>query len=207
MSRDIDEAGEREALKRAAALDALGPRAGAGATIWARATSDLLERHETIRDGLGELIGPEDWERFISTALLTVVAIDQVLTFEQRVRKLTGDAELAKASGRFDAIEPHAKAIRDLVVHMDEYAIGEGQRQAGKGKGQPPIRERNLRPLVYWGVADDGSRRGTVITLANEQIDLRRAAIAAVELAAVTERVRSKHLRRASDEARAAAES
>jgi hypothetical protein len=46
----------------------------------------------------------EAWERLHSTAIVLVVAIDQVLTFENRVRKLTGDGELAQARAEFDAV-------------------------------------------------------------------------------------------------------
>jgi hypothetical protein len=48
-----------------------------------------------------------------------VVAIDQVLAFESRVRRLTDDAELAKARARFDAVGPDAKELRNLVAHLD----------------------------------------------------------------------------------------
>jgi hypothetical protein len=45
-----NEAIERAAERKAAALHNLGWETGAGATIWARAISDLLERHETVCD-------------------------------------------------------------------------------------------------------------------------------------------------------------
>ena len=101
-----DEALERAAEHKAAALHNLGWETGAGATIWARAISDLLKQHEAVRDSMGQQIALEEWERLHSTALLLVVAIDQVLAFERRVRRLTGDAELARARANFDAVGP-----------------------------------------------------------------------------------------------------
>jgi hypothetical protein len=194
-----DETLQRAAEHKAAALHNLGWETGAGATIWARAITDLLEQHEGVRDGTGQRIALEEWERLHSTALLLVVAIDQVLTFARRVCKLTGDAELAKARDRFDAVGPRAEAIRDLVVHLDEYAIGAGRRQTEKA--EPPISDPYLRTQVYWGVADDGARQGTMLNLGDENLDLRTAGKAAVALAEVVERVRRRHLERVSAEA------
>jgi hypothetical protein len=37
-----------------------------------------------------------------------------------------------KARARFDAVGPDAEALRDLVAHLDEYAVGKGSRQTGK---------------------------------------------------------------------------
>ena len=127
-----------------------------------------------------------------------VVAIDQVLAFERRVRRLTGDAELARARDRFDAVGPDPEALRDLVAHLDAYAVGEGKRQRGEGK-PPAITEKYLTALIWWG---DGE--GTRLNLGEEQLNLRTAAGAAVELARVVERVRAEHLKRAEQEANAA---
>jgi hypothetical protein len=64
------EARLRAAEHKAAALHNLGWETGAGATIWARAISDLLERHEAARDRMGQQIALEEWERLHSNALL-----------------------------------------------------------------------------------------------------------------------------------------
>jgi hypothetical protein len=97
---------QREAEHKAAALHTVGWETGAGATIWARAVHDVL----AARVGAGTLRGRdrdlEAWERLHSTALMLVVAVDQVLAFEQRVRRLTGDAELARARARFAHAAP-----------------------------------------------------------------------------------------------------
>jgi hypothetical protein len=113
------------------------------------------------------------------------------------VRSLTGDAELAKARARFDAVGPDAKELRDLVAHLDEYAAGIGRRQTGKA--MPPLSETNLETFIYW---TDGG--GTNLTLGDKGLDLRRAANAAIDLAQVVERVRAKHLQITGQEANAA---
>lgn len=196
---DDDEAARRAAEHKAAALHRLGWEEGAGATIWARAVQDNLELHESARKRFAANEADlESWERLHATALTLVVAIDQVLAFERRVRRLTGDAELARARDRFDAVGPDAEALRDLVAHLDAYAVGEGKRQRGEGK-PPAITEKYLTALIWWG---DGE--GTRLNLGEEQLNLRTAAGAAVELARVVERVRAEHLKRAEQEANAA---
>jgi hypothetical protein len=57
------------------------------------------------------------WDRLHASAFLLVVAIDQVLAFEHRVRKLTGDGELAKARASFDAAYPMVNRLRDYIAH------------------------------------------------------------------------------------------
>jgi hypothetical protein len=111
---------------RAARLHRLGSEVGAGAAIWARAVADELVGHEAARESFGSERNREAWDPLHSTALLLIVAIDQVLSFERRVRRLTGDAELQRARARFDTVGPDAEAVRDLVVHLDDYATGRG---------------------------------------------------------------------------------
>ena len=118
-------------------------------------------------------------------------------SFERQVSGLTSDAELAEARERFDSVASDTEALRDLVAHLDEYAVGEGHRQTGK---RPPrISEKYLSPLIWWG---DGEC--TMLNLGTEQLNLRTAAAAAIDLAQVVERVRAKHLERAGQEANAA---
>lgn len=87
---------------------------------------------------------------------MLVVAIDQVLAFEARVRRLTGDAKLARARAHFDGVGPRAGALRDLVVHLDDYAVGMGNRQ--RGKAGPVITDPYLETFLYW--TNDG---GTIL--------------------------------------------
>jgi hypothetical protein len=142
----------------------------------------------------------QTWRRgsaYTVTALLLVIAIDQVLTFEERVRQLTGDAELRRDRENFDAVGLRASAIRDLVAHLDEYATGTGRRQTGKE--QPPITDPYLQTYLFW---TDGG--GTMLRLGDDYLNLRAASQAAIALAEVVERVRAKYLDRAERDANAA---
>jgi hypothetical protein len=175
-----------------------GPEEGAGATIWARAVRDNLELHESARARWATTERDlETWERLHATALILVVAMDQILAFADRVARLTGGAELARARADFDNVATDTGALRDLVAHLDEYAVGEGWRQ--QGKRQPPISEKYVSALMWW--LNGG---GTMLRIGEEEFDLRSAASQAIELAEVVERVRAEYLRRAGDEADAA---
>jgi hypothetical protein len=195
---DEAEAARHAAEHKAAALHRIGWEEGAGATIWARAVQDNLELHESARKRFAANSADlESWERLHATALILVVAIDQVLVFERRVRSLTGDAELSEARAHFDALRPDTNALRDLVAHLDAYAVGEGWRQTGKQL--PTISEKYLTPLIWWG-----NGGGTMLNLGEERLNLRTAAAAAIKLAQVVERVRAEHLKRVEREANAA---
>ena len=189
-----DEEVQRDAEHRAAALHNLGWEVGAGASVWARAASDELDRHTEARARFASGADRADWERLHGSALMVIVAVDQVLAFEHRVRKLTGDAELQKARRAFDAQVPHAEAMRDLVAHLDEYAVGLGQRQSGKR--QPTIAEQYVSVLLYWTESGD-----TYVNFGNERMNLRAAVEAAAALAEVVERVRLLYRDRAGQDA------
>ena len=189
---------QRAAEQRARDLWSLGWDNGAGAAIWAQAVSDELARHEEARARFAA--NPADQEagkRIYSTALLLLVAIDQVLAFECRLRRITGDAELKRALDQFNAVGSDAEPIRDMAAHLDAYAVGEGHRQTGLKS--PPVGQRNVTPLISWG--DGGA---TLLQLADEALNLRTVAQAAVALADVVESVRLKHLERTERDANAA---
>jgi hypothetical protein len=191
---DEHERAQKEAEHKAAALHHLGWETGTGAAIWARVVEDELARHQAAREQFGaDAATREDWDRLHGSALALVVAIGQVLAFESRVRRLTGDAELAQARMRFDAVGPDSEALRDLVVHHDAYVVGEGWRQTGV-RG-PPINKPYLSTFIGW------TDRGTSLQLGEEQVTLEASARAAVELAEVVERVREEHLERVEEEA------
>ena len=175
-----------DAEHKSVALHNVGWAVGAGATIWARVVTDVLALHESAREQLAaKKAGIETWERLHGTALTLVVAIDQIVSFEHRVRRLTGDTELQKARERFDSAFPHLGELRDLVAHLDEYAVGGGKRQTGKLA--PPLDDKYPATFIHWG-----NGGGTVFDLGGSQVNLRTAAGAAVELAGVVERVRAK---------------
>ena len=134
------------------------------------------------------------WERFYGSALVVVVAVDQVLRFEKRLRKLTGDAELARARREFRAaVDCSPSAIRDVAMHLDEYAVGEGNRQIGRGRsGEAAIKTRNVKASTFWT-----NRGESYLDLGGHRLSVDRTAQAAIELAEVVERVREKHQRQA----------
>jgi hypothetical protein len=196
-----DEAAQRAAQHKAAALHYVGWQTGTGAAVWARTADDELTRHEAARDRWGneQTRDRETWERLYGSALAIVVAIEQVLGFERRVRRITGDAALARARDDFDAAIPDAEALRDLIAHQESYAVGEGWRQTQQQPGRTPITDRYLTNFIYW--TDGGS---TILNLGPEGVTLRAAVAAATELAQVVERVRAEHLVRAERDANAA---
>lgn len=187
---------------RRPSLHHLGYEEGTGAAVWARVVRDELARHEEARDLLRDGSGHETWERLFGTVFLVVIAIRQVVVFGERVSAITGDAKLAEARKRFHAFGPSAKALRDLVIHLDEYAVGQGRRQRKGAKA--PIAKTNIAATVYWYSDSEDRPLQTVLTLGGEQLDLHVAADAAVELAEVVERVRRRHLECAGKEADAA---
>jgi hypothetical protein len=188
------EAAQHEAEDKAAALHYIG----ALAAIWAQAVRDVLALHESARERFAANDADlESWMRLHGSALMLAVAIDQVRVFERRVRRLTGgDPELAESRARFDHVSPDSKALRDLVAHLDAYAVGEGWRQTGD---PPELTDRYLETFLSW--PDDGS---TLMNLGDSYLNLRRAADAATDLATVVERVRARHLARVEKEANAA---
>jgi hypothetical protein len=188
-----------EAERQAAALHSLGWQAGTGAIVWARAVQDIVVLHESARDQYAAKTPDlEVFLRLHATALMLVVAIDQVLSFERRIRQLTGDAELARARKRFDDVCPDAEALRDLVAHQVDYAVERGRRQTGE-PNYAPLKEPYLDTFIRWG-----NGGGTILDLAGESINLRAAAGAANDLAQLAERVRARHLDRVEREANAA---
>ncbi|HEY0344575.1 MAG TPA: hypothetical protein VGC59_08000 [Solirubrobacteraceae bacterium] len=183
---------QRVADHRAAALHALGWRTGAGTAIWARVISDELARHDGARERFRtNTVDREAWERLHGSGLVIVVAIAQVLAFEERVRKLTGDAELTPARAAFDLVGARAGALRDVAAHLDAYAVGEGDRQTGRGRQhEPAVTERHVEQFISWTESGD-----TLLALGEDRLNLHAAARAAIVLAPVVEGVRERHLR------------
>jgi len=73
-------------------------------------------------------------------------------------------------------------------MHLDDYAIGIGNRQTGKQV--PAVTERYVRNTVYWTDLNE-----SYISLGGHQLSVDRTAHAAVELAEVVERVRDSYQR------------
>jgi hypothetical protein len=173
---DPDEVAQHAAEHKAAGLHRLGWEVGAGATVWARSIQDELARHEAARgDHAANTSDLTTWERMHGSALLLVVAIDQVLAFERRVRKLTGDAELQKARERFDYDGPKRTGPsrprhpsgrlcgrRRLAADGPKDASGCGRKSPPR-PSRPPLgrgRGRDRRPRRRRRLARTGGPRG-----------------------------------------------
>ena len=171
-------------------LAALGLEHGAGATVWRRVTLDELAHHVKAREQFKAGNATNDtFAQYHGTALVIVVAVDQILRFEHRVRQVTGDAALQKARRAFDdEVGDSANYIRDVAMHLDDYAIGVGNRQTGK-QG-PAVTERYVRNTVYWTDLNE-----SYISLGGHQLSVDRTAHAAVKLAEVVEQVRDDYQR------------
>jgi hypothetical protein len=175
----------------AAKLDALSIEHGAGATVWSQVIEDNLAQHVKAREQIAQPPNHVAYARYHGTALIIVVAVDQILRFEHRVRQLTGDADLQKARQKFDAeVGSVAKDIRDIAMHLDDYALGQGNRQTGK-QG-PAVRERHVRNTVYWTDLNE-----SYVSLGGDQLSVERTARAAIELAGMIERARVRGQKKA----------
>jgi hypothetical protein len=182
---------QHRAAEQMESLGTLGSEEGAGVGIWSCVIADELARHVKARQKyVARKPTNLTWERFHGSALVIMVAVDQVLRFEKRVRQLTGDAELARARKAFvEEVAVAATAIRDIAMHLDDYAIGKGNRQTGRHRlGERPITARTVQAVVYW--TDLGE---SYLTLGGDQVSVDRAARASIELAEVVERARDKH--------------
>src|SRR5688572_10391662 len=148
VSSPVDpyEAAQPEAELKAAALLELQWSNGAGAAVWAHAAQDALALNESVNERLAtDDEDPRAWQRLHASALMVVVAIDQVRVYERCVRRLTGDAELAHARDRFneacgdylDGEEMVGGDLLSLDAHLDKYAVGDGSHETGRE--QPPL--------------------------------------------------------------------
>jgi hypothetical protein len=98
---DEDEAVQHEAERTAAALHHVGWETGSGASVWAQTVRDALALHESARERfVANDADREAWERLHGSALMVAVAVDQVLAFERRVRRLSGGRRRARRSTR-----------------------------------------------------------------------------------------------------------
>jgi hypothetical protein len=184
---------QQKAAELAESLAALSLQEGAGALIWGRVIKDALASHtEARKQFLGKTAKQSTFERIYGTAYVIVTATDQVLRTEKRIRKLTGDAELAKARQKFHDRAGHSvEAVRDLAMHLDEYSVGKGHRQTGKANAATPVRRRVQTSLIW---TDNNE---SYFSIGEDQVSVERTAHAAVELAQAVERVRLTQQRNA----------
>jgi hypothetical protein len=110
-------------------------RALGHAWLWAKASEVPAAR--LLGDGSG-----------LPDALLLLVALRNVrraaIMAEKSLQKPEAKQLLANALARFDAALPGVKAARDIIEHLDEYAIGEGREQEKLRKATPTLTTTEL---------------------------------------------------------------
>jgi hypothetical protein len=149
---------------------------------------------KSARDTFGTNVADrEAWDRLHVTSFLIVVAAHQVLAYARSVLGLASDDELADAIRNAETAYRDLDGLRDVIAHMDDYAVGEGHRQTGKRN--PRLADQYPSAFISWS---DG---GTYLALADFQVNLRRATDAATRLAGVVEVVRARQLELAEREA------
>jgi hypothetical protein len=114
-------------------LAALGLEHAAGATVWRQVILDELAHHVEAREQFREGSATNNTSAQYHGTALVIVSPSTRFCFEHRVRQLTGDAALQKTQKAFDdEAGDSANTICDVAMHLDDYAIGAGNRQTGK---------------------------------------------------------------------------
>ena len=108
------------------------------AWLWAKASEVPAAR--LLGDGSG-----------LSDALLLLVALRNVrraaIMAKKSLRSPTAQQVLTDAVARFDEKLPGVKAARDVIEHLDEYAIGEGLEQKRLRDATPTLTPSKLAAL------------------------------------------------------------
>jgi hypothetical protein len=105
-------------------------------------------------------------------AYLLIIAVRHLLALSDRYAERFDAAQVREAPRRFDREAPDAKALRDVLAHIDEYALGRGQRKNLQADGQWFIQ-----------VGIDPDRDEFDVRAGPLRVELRRTARAAVHLA------------------------
>ncbi len=134
------------------------------AWVWRRAVALQAERIQSA---------PTVADRFVDGYLL-VIAVRQVYASALAMNKgvLGTDRILRSAIEDFLIDHPAAKHVRDILIHFDEYEIGNGSLQKEGKMGRLDIRLERNDATTIWLVLADGVR-----------IELSSAADAALQLA------------------------
>jgi hypothetical protein len=159
---------------------------GSAPHIWGAAVEKQIERLRAARDDKIAYRyqpphdGPiEPMSRLEYEAHFLLVAIRNVVRIAEAIDKLHHSRKLAGALADFRETFPHAANLRDYAEHFVEYQLGRGKHQEGEN---PQVSPDSRLWLVWWG-ADDPRTAPLTVSLGDRQIDLERAAEAAVELA------------------------
>jgi hypothetical protein len=111
---------------------------------------------------------------------MLLTAVRRLELVAMRIAQHSGDEALAGALVRFRDDVPDAKDLRDVLEHLDEYAVGQGRAARTGAQG------------LWWPrIGHDHGR--TFATIGELHVDLDAAAAAAVELARTTELAWREH--------------
>lgn len=103
---------------------------------------------------------------------LLIIAVRHLLALSDRYAERFDATQVGEARQRFDREAPDAKALRDVLAHIDEYALGCGQRKNLQADGQWFIQ-----------VGIDPVRDEFDVRAGRLHVELRRTVRAAIRLA------------------------
>jgi len=138
----------------------------------------MAEVHEVATDDQSDEVMTAFGRLRIETHFL-LVAIRHVLRCYRRSASATGAVELEAAGAAFDVRVPEAKNFRDVLEHIDQYAVGEGRLQAD----DPEAQRFGLR--VDFDTADPSGH--VTLLMGERSLPVKDAALAAIDLAAAVE--------------------
>ncbi len=124
-------------------------------------------------------------EQFADTQFL-LVAIRHILRLRDRYRSSTEDQRLIDASEAFDEAFPHARDLRDILEHLDDYAEGIGRLQT-HNEVSPDTRSA----FLFYRAENDPAAEIELWFGADRRVALKAAAKAAIDLARLLDEIYS----------------
>jgi len=168
-------------------------RPGAGVGLWTRAVEMQLDRvrdanyRHRLHHSPNEQEKQEDPDaerRLHADVYFLALAIRRVLLFHDVFAKQVADESLGEARAKFNASTPNAKELRDFYEHLDEYLLDSpAKHMKFTGRAAPVL-------VLRWDCDNVVARFG------EREIDVTRAAIAAIELGRESEARWDEHLER-----------
>ena len=162
------------------ALERMTGQASPG--FWRQAIARQSERIEVGQQLVleafndGRPVAIEEHQRVMADVHFLLIAVRQILRYLDRLRDLTGDPQLVDADSEVRAAMPHVKDARDILEHLDEYAIGLGRLQLS---GQVDVKDP-LPKLSYRSSTD--SKGELDLRLAERIIPLKATTRATINL-------------------------
>lgn len=105
-----------------------------------------------------------------------LIAVRHVLRYHAQYLKLTNDQRLIDAEASFNAAIPHVTVLRNVLEHLDEYAVGEGRLQRDGEVAD------HAAPALHFQSPDDAAAE-IELRLADRSVPLKATARATIRLA------------------------